>query len=263
MEYEWHSMPCKPVNMNIQREIGFTLIELAVVLLIVGLLLGGLLAPLAISDEQRKRSETRQELENIRAALYGYVLINQYLPCPDNTNDGTEDRNGQSCDTNTGDNSNTGNLPWATLAVARTDGWGNPFTYAVSPNFSNVTNEFELGTESDINIENSAENGEAIALNIPAVVISHGKNFDPNSENSDDTNSQDERQNYAPSDDVPPPFVYRDFSADETNGFDDMMIWISRNTLVYRMVIIGRLSVTPNASSDIPPDTPSGPPNEP
>ncbi len=51
------------------RHRGFTLIEMAVVLVIVGLLLGGMLVPLATQMETDRRKETTATLESIREAL--------------------------------------------------------------------------------------------------------------------------------------------------------------------------------------------------
>ena len=62
---------------------GFTLIELAMVLFIMGLLLSSFLAPLAARVEQQERNNTQIQLDEIEEVLYGFVLQNNYLPCPD------------------------------------------------------------------------------------------------------------------------------------------------------------------------------------
>ncbi len=62
---------------------GFTLVEMAVVLVIIGLLLGGLLIPLSTQMENDKRKETQATLAAIREALIGYAVINGSLrPAP-------------------------------------------------------------------------------------------------------------------------------------------------------------------------------------
>ena len=66
----------------LRRERGFSLLELAIVLLIVGLLLGGLIMPLGSRMDQQRIDTTRQQLEQIREALTGYALANDALPCP-------------------------------------------------------------------------------------------------------------------------------------------------------------------------------------
>ncbi len=73
------------------RSNGFTLIEMAVVLLIIGLLLGGVLAPLSTQIDNDRRKETSNTLKQISDALLGYAVANVRLPCPDTNGDGLED----------------------------------------------------------------------------------------------------------------------------------------------------------------------------
>ncbi len=65
-----------------RRPSGFSLIELAIVLFIVSLLIGGLLMPLSAQNEIRGRQETDKALANIREALIGFAVVNGRLPCP-------------------------------------------------------------------------------------------------------------------------------------------------------------------------------------
>ncbi len=64
------------------KQSGFSLIEMAVVLVILGFVLGGVIGPLSTQRDIQKRSETNKQLEEIRNALIGYVQINGRLPCP-------------------------------------------------------------------------------------------------------------------------------------------------------------------------------------
>ena len=61
---------------------GFTLIELSVVVLVITLLLGSLLIPLATQVEQRNMSETQKRLQEIKEALIGFAIANGRFPCP-------------------------------------------------------------------------------------------------------------------------------------------------------------------------------------
>ena len=103
---------------------GFSLIELAVVLVIIGLLLGGAIAAIDATQTQTRRSQQADQLEDVRDALHGYAMVNGHLPCPDDLDDdtspdpdGNEDRDPGSdeCD------SNTGALPWKDLGLGRSD----------------------------------------------------------------------------------------------------------------------------------------------
>lgn len=61
---------------------GFTLTELAVVLAILALLIGGLLMPLAEQDNLRRAQETRKSLADAGEALLGFAAAQGRLPCP-------------------------------------------------------------------------------------------------------------------------------------------------------------------------------------
>ena len=61
---------------------GFTLTELAVVMVIVGLLLSSLMYTLSASVDQRDFEETRRRLEQARDLLLAFAVVNGRLPCP-------------------------------------------------------------------------------------------------------------------------------------------------------------------------------------
>ena len=225
---------------------GFTLIELSMVLFILGLLLASFLAPLAARVEQEERNNTQIQLDEIEELLYGYVLRNAYLPCPDcsdNTvncvaqtaNDGVEDILANTCAVE------VGNLPWVTLGVKNTDEWLNIFTYRVDDTFADrnlaatdgtgcaasatLNVSFSLCSDGEIDIFSSDVAADAsaigdVAINIPAVVVSHGKNWAVAA-------SADEGQNT----DGDTEFVDKDYSQTAGAEFDDMLIWISPHVL--------------------------------
>jgi prepilin-type N-terminal cleavage/methylation domain-containing protein len=61
---------------------GFTLVEMAVVLAIVGLLLGSLMYTLSGQTEQRNFEETRRRLEQARELVLSFAIVSGRLPCP-------------------------------------------------------------------------------------------------------------------------------------------------------------------------------------
>ena len=62
---------------------GFTLIEMAVVLAIVGFILGGLLVPLRTQFDAARYDTVRAQLRTAEEALIGYAVANGgRLPCP-------------------------------------------------------------------------------------------------------------------------------------------------------------------------------------
>lgn len=249
--------------MAIQRNRGFTLIELTIVLFILGLLLSSFLAPLAARVEQEERKNTQIQLNEIEEVIYGYVLQNNYLPCPDcsdNTggcatvtaNDGEEDTvNGPGSSKICANE--IGNLPWVTLGVKGIDEWDNMFTYRVDDVFADrddpdesdgtgcetasatLNVSFSLCSDGDIEIFSSDASADAgsigdVATNIPAVVVSHGKNWAV-------ATSDDEGQNT----DGDEEFVDKDYSQTSGSEFDDMLIWISPHRLRAMAVKSGML----------------------
>lgn len=70
---------------------GFTLIELAIVLFVVALMLGGMLLPLAGQQDIRNYGDTQKILTEARDALLGFAMANDRLPCPaSSTSNGQE-----------------------------------------------------------------------------------------------------------------------------------------------------------------------------
>lgn len=242
---------------------GFSLIELAVVLLVIALLLGSIMVPLGAQVEQRQYTETEKQLEQIKEALIGFALSNGYLPCPAKTvADGAEDRisGGITCTLISGSPKRIGFLPWVTLGVKRADSWGNLYRYSVSTNFTNsaALSLFTLTSARDILIQTRNAAGTLTNLSnvneIPALVLSHGRNgFGAISELGIAratpavwSNTLDEFDNANDS----MTFWSRTRSdnpaAVDNNGvivgqFDDIVVWISPGILFSRMVAAGRL----------------------
>lgn len=131
---------------------GFTIVELAVTMVVIAILLGSILVPLNTQVESRKYDETQRVLEQAREVLLGFAAANGRFPCPASaTSNGAEHffspggsaANGICHATVTGTNVYAGFLPAATLGVApvdeqgyAVDAWGlspyNRIRYAVS-----------------------------------------------------------------------------------------------------------------------------------
>lgn len=224
---------------------GFTLVEIAIVLAIFALLLGGMLVPISAQIDQQKIMETQRSLDLAKEALSGFALAKGYLPCPAvSSTNGTEDRASGVC------NRRSGFLPWTTLGVPRLDSWGHLFRYSVSPAFSSATAPIALDSHPDITIETRDAAGALVKLSndrsIAAVVLSHGKNgygaTGPTgiAQAPPPASNVDEIANAVNSDD----FVARTQATDPaTSGgaFDDIVDWIAPYSLFDRMVAAGRL----------------------
>lgn len=256
-----------PMKRNYTHLHGFTLIELAMVLMIVGLLLGGLLVPLSAQMDQRGVSDTQKSLEEIKEALVGYAVINGQLPCPAvPTITAGQTGAGIARITCTTSADSTGVVPWATLGVNETDAWGNRFTYRVSSDFADAISantlsydtawdcvsthvctppnnpqysSFALCSCGRLKILSTSSGGTNVAANVPAIIISHGKNgtgaYTQQGVQLSVGSNADEQENSDGNADS----NYVSHTA--TPSFDDQVAWISNSILLNRMVTAGKL----------------------
>jgi prepilin-type N-terminal cleavage/methylation domain-containing protein len=116
---------------------GFTLIEIAVVIVIVAVMLAmGAVMFRGVSAAQ-KRSVTAARLATVDLALVQFVMLNKRLPCPANGTlpSGSASAGVEAPDPPTGTctgNQQHGVVPWVTLGITETDatdGWGRRLTY--------------------------------------------------------------------------------------------------------------------------------------
>jgi prepilin-type N-terminal cleavage/methylation domain-containing protein len=161
-----------------QAQRGFTLIEIAIVLVVIGLITSGGLLAVSPVIQSAKISETKQKMATVEAAILGYVIQNGCLPCPARRDIGgsptgvanssgvlagdytTACGSGGTC---LGGTSVSGLVPWVSLGISQndiTDGWDRMFTYSV---------DTEL-TDSSIDVQRTAS-GAFPALSVPLIVI--------------------------------------------------------------------------------------------
>lgn len=235
-------------------ESGFSLIELAIVLVLVGIMLGGLLYPLRTQIEQRARGQTEQILEDGREALLGYAAAYGYLPCPTNERDPSSAQYGEEDPRVAGRCPvDTGLLPWRTLGLAELDAWGRAraatmdnwsgyLRYRVHPNFSNSTKPIALTTVAtsgtSLVVLNTA--GSALSSNTePPVAILYSTG--PANADNDGAGAAADAENADGDPDTggTPNAIYT--GGTPTAAFDDLTIWISRPVLFAKLISAGRL----------------------
>jgi len=232
------------------RQPGFSLIELAMVLFIISLLLGGLLMPLATQLEARQRGEALEQLEVIKEALIGFAIVNGRLPCyttqvdPTNAAYGEEDAacNPTALTADATRQRVDGILPWKTLGLnsgldpwglqrtASADPWLGYWRYRVDSQFLatfSLTTGFTAPSE-QIDIVDSAGNALNAASEYPVVII-----YSTGANRAEDGQNATYEQTLA---DNP---VYQ--GSEATAAFDDIVVWIGRPILFGRMVAAGAL----------------------
>jgi prepilin-type N-terminal cleavage/methylation domain-containing protein len=236
------------------RSRGFTLIELAIVLVVITILIGGLAMPLSAQIQARRIAETKKLMEEAREAIIGYAMGNleavdhdldpatvdrnrSFLPCPDTdvdgVVDGTEDRDSDgSC------LAYEGWFPSVTLGTATQDAWGNRLRYRVTAKFADASPGFFNTDDGDIQICSGSNCATGkVAENVPLVLLSHGPNgrgaLSLGGVKLGDPSGADELENT----DTDTEFVSRvPTTADHPNGeFDDLVVWLSNSLLTGRI----------------------------
>lgn len=238
-------------------EKGFTLIELAVVLVIVGILLGGFIGTFAARVDTTRVHNTEKEMEEIKQVLMAYAFTQTppHLPCPDvdDPPDGIENRSTVTpFQCKLSPTGKMGVVPWLTLGLAYDDSWGMRYSYWAGVNYSKGTG-FNLSTDNsglatiETRVGNTKEN---MVINAVAVILSHGKNGYGGIDSNDNTRAfpaagtfVDEQGNIDV--DTDSDFMSRpptDQQAATVGGeFDDIITWINSYELKAKMVETGVL----------------------
>lgn len=251
-------------KLSSQRSAGFSLIEMAIVMLIMGSLLSGLLVALTKTSERSRRVATENELKRIEEALYGFAQANGRLPCPaTSASNGLEDPLG-GADVCTYTH---GFVPHATLSLygqVNSDGllrdpWTNPYRYSVSTDSKSFTqassvdtlfNDPDLVAADPEMIEVCTENTCAdtpLTDIAPAVIFSLGENGIQTNTECGAVVNEDEDENagavldpdigaYCLTNTMT--FVDRTYVEDV---FDDVVIWLSPHILFSRLISAGQL----------------------
>jgi prepilin-type N-terminal cleavage/methylation domain-containing protein len=238
-----------------ETEAGFTLTELAVVLVVVALLTGGLLVSLSTQREIQQIQETQTTLATAREALLGYAAARGRLPCPAtgvaNSGVAAPDTGSDDCAADANDDHF---LPAVTLGIGPTDSrgylvdaWNNPVRYRLTAYNAAVPTEHwtyaKNGRIKTVGMANLAPDlrvcstrncaaGTVLVANSVAVVFSTGRNGA--SVPAIGTDEAENRDNDLD-------FVSRTSGSDGASTYDDLVIWLSPNILYSKMMTAGQL----------------------
>jgi prepilin-type N-terminal cleavage/methylation domain-containing protein len=242
---------------------GFSLTEMAIVLVIVGLLLGGVLVPLSAQIDAANASANQKTMAEIRDALIGFAIANGRLPCPALaiTPSGTGTAGLEPSPVLPGGCANAaGVLPWATLGVGETDAWGRRYTFRVALEFTRTVPQtsfnagcvptiipqsaaFALCSQGNITVLANT-GGTALANNVPGILISHGKNGNgayttQGTQLATGADSDEQDNQLAANGTATANFSF--VNKTPTGSYDDYVTWVPGSILYNRMVAAGKL----------------------
>lgn len=230
---------------------GFSLVEMAVVVVILGLVLGTLLLPIEAQRSVALRTQTNDVLSTAQKALISFAQTQGRLPCPATAASfGVESPvGGGACSVY------HGFLPAATLSMQpvnaqgfAVDGWNNPIHYAVTsvnhagtppntPDFTTSNKMRDVGIAQlapDLSVYTDANRlsaGQFLSNNAIAVIFSTGANLNR-------AMGPDETANLNATN----VFFSRTptTNSENTTEFDDVMVWISPYIFYHHLLEAGQ-----------------------
>ncbi len=203
--------------MDALKENGFTLLEIALVMVLIGLVAGGGISLLSIHSKRNARNGTIDYLNQAKAALVSFANINGRLPWADTSGDGNEDAS----DT-------FGSLPFQTLRISPADPNDRALGYELNTNLGlnrpTSCNTLRLGLAGRPNVVDI--DGSPVAFPIAAILISAGPmDADSNGNVFDDINAGTHQGDNT---DGNPNYLRH---TPLENTFDDLVVYLGENEL--------------------------------
>lgn len=218
---------------------GFTLVELAMSLLVIGLLVGTLILPVTGQLNARAIGETEKTMENIKEALIGYAVMNAKLPCPAAvvSNPAANDL-GTSQSTLCGQE---GFVPWAELGIGKvTDAWGFPIRYRVDITYTTGIPS-DLRANSNITVSHDTSSGNVNLVSaetdgsskIIVLLLSYGNDHAANGTVAQQGSAITPYENG----DGNTAYVLNEYmsGSNAASNFDDIIVWLPKTTLLARL----------------------------
>jgi prepilin-type N-terminal cleavage/methylation domain-containing protein len=246
---------------------GFSLVEMAIVLVIAGLLIGTVLTfgTALISNQRILATKDRQSA--IKSALITFVIRNNRLPCPavptlseSDVGYGNEAATPGTCTSvPNGAGVSIGLVPWKSLGLSSDgadDGYHNRYTYAVTTSQTNLTSSTISGMRGAITVHGSTPVSAVNQLNIctptgwtynpcggVVVLLSHGElgkgAYTASGSRLDlpDAVNVDELENT----NIDAAFVDREYNAGQVNSFNDLVMALDPEDLLLPLITSGSI----------------------
>ena len=147
-----------------EKKNGFTLIEMAIVMVVIGLLAGGGTFVMGMLTERKARNESIDYLHQAKEALISYASTQGILPSADTDQDGT------------GDGATAGGFPYLDLKLKPTDFYKRVLRYELNPNLSTdlqtTCSALKTGLSGVPDVVDG--DGSSTAFSVAAVLVSSG-----------------------------------------------------------------------------------------
>jgi prepilin-type N-terminal cleavage/methylation domain-containing protein len=259
---------------------GFTLIELAIVITIIGLIVGTLIPAWFSQAANQRIASTKTGADMIKSALISFISRNNRLPCPANGALAVDDPNYGSETTPPGtctgaivaDTSVRGIVPWLSLGLsepAASDAYIRRFSYQVTTSQTNLNATTLPGMRGTITIHGIAPIQLGLAptgnqvnacsttagdnsCNIASIVaiVSHGENgfgaFLPSGAVMSAANAAREAENA----DNDANLVRADYSNNPIDPFDDILLTVTPDELIGGLIQAGSIQSARALTSD-------------
>lgn len=220
-------------------ERGFTLIELAIVMAVVGIMLAGAMKLLGGQLDHRRSALTEDRLASAYDALVAYYVANDRLPCPADGSLPTTDTDYGRAQPETSGSCTaiaaaTRVLPWRTLGLqeaASFDGWQGRLGYHVSANLTTAGSS----APGDLSVRDGAASdpgSSELTAEAAFVVVSHGENgLGAWLASANRKTTAGIPTHEAENTDGAAPFVDKEPSEAVGDAFDDLVLWRERPAL--------------------------------
>jgi prepilin-type N-terminal cleavage/methylation domain-containing protein len=231
----------KFINTN-KKNLAFTLLEMSITILILGIILVGAINFQINIKERSKENITADKIEKIEQAIRAYFIQNEKLPCPaditslkTDSSYGNELRTNGSCIVNNSNFLNNsliyGGVPTKVLDLNNDygiDAWNDKIAYIVSKSYSD-SKIYLVGNSGTLKIKNIA--GTKITDEAIYVLISGGKNrngvFANGSQLTIDSSLTDSANVFSTG------FSGTFIKDVNTNSFDDLVAFKKKNDLIF------------------------------
>ncbi len=205
------------IRKPIKNKKGFTLVEIAIILIVLGVLISFGVGTIRVLRTGNRLKEARQVVSNAKDSLTGFTIKNNRFPCPDTYGDGNFDGQ-EDCPYLPSSPYKNTKLPYVTVGIRGKDSYMKQLYYDVNKILTTTSSGYDFCTAlknitGDPRITQNGEDSSPIYSPAAAIVLSSSENMalDPKINNTDTRNYE---------------------TKGITDNFDDIVEWIDPSSLL-------------------------------